>query len=80
MYTVITYSLSSLRRWRGCLLSAERAGASPAPVPSAAMLKKPENRKSETGTRLQNEAWSAAAREFLLAFGERGSGFFKPCP
>ncbi|CAI9590670.1 unnamed protein product [Staurois parvus] len=26
MYTVITYSLSPPRRWRGCLLSAEESG------------------------------------------------------
>ncbi|CAI9607414.1 unnamed protein product, partial [Staurois parvus] len=42
-------------------------------------------KKPETGTRLHNEARSAAApssvltaREFLLAFGKRASCFFKP--
>ncbi|CAI9536247.1 unnamed protein product [Staurois parvus] len=48
MYTVITYCLSPPRRWRGCLLSAEESGTSLAPVPSAAVPKKPElgNRNS----------------------------------
>ncbi|CAI9622907.1 unnamed protein product, partial [Staurois parvus] len=42
------------------------------------------NRNSETGNRLHNEAWSAAApssvlaaREFLLTFGERASELFQ---
>ncbi|CAI9590675.1 unnamed protein product, partial [Staurois parvus] len=46
MYTVITYSLGPPQQWRGCLLLSGGERTSPAPVPSAAVPKKP-----ETGTR-----------------------------
>ncbi|CAI9555640.1 unnamed protein product, partial [Staurois parvus] len=72
MYTVITYSMSPPRWWRGWLLSVEESG------PLLHLSPQRRCRKSETGTWLHNEAWSAAApssvlaaREFLLAFGER---------
>ncbi|CAI9580205.1 unnamed protein product, partial [Staurois parvus] len=82
MYTVITYSLSPPWWWRGCLLSADLSCT----CPLSGGAKEARNQKLETGTLLHNEAWSTAApssvltaREFLLAFGERASGFFKPC-
>ncbi|CAI9541484.1 unnamed protein product, partial [Staurois parvus] len=46
MYTVITYSLSPPRRWKGGSPLSGGERASPAPVPSAAVPKKP-----KTGTR-----------------------------
>ncbi|CAI9561002.1 unnamed protein product, partial [Staurois parvus] len=71
--------LKSPWRWRGCLLSAEESG------PLLHLSPQRRCRRSrETGTRLHNEAWSAAApssvlaaREFFLSFDKRASGFFK---
>ncbi|CAI9541707.1 unnamed protein product, partial [Staurois parvus] len=53
-------SLSPLRWWRGCLLSAEERTdlSCTCPLSGAA---KAGNQKLETGTRLHNEAWSAGA-------------------
>ncbi|CAI9621487.1 unnamed protein product, partial [Staurois parvus] len=62
---------------------------SPAPVPSAALLKpETESCKPELGftmrfgaqvQQLHHLCLLLTTQEFLLAFGERASGFFKPC-
>ncbi|CAI9587506.1 unnamed protein product, partial [Staurois parvus] len=80
MYTVITYSSSPPRWWRGCLLSAEESGPLLHLSPQRWCVEEARNRKLETGTRLHKEAWSTAAPSVPLKnfSSHLASGFFKP--
>ncbi|CAI9531910.1 unnamed protein product, partial [Staurois parvus] len=86
MYTVITsFPQSPAAVERVSPLSGGE-WTSPAPVPSAVVPQKPETGscKPELGFTMrlgaQVQSQPLAIEEFLLAFGGRASGFFKPWP